>query len=34
MRNEMRSRIQELMELGMIGPKTLPISSELKLELV
>lgn len=34
MRNEMRSMIQELMGLGMIGPKTLPISSELKLELV
>ena len=33
MRNEM-SMIQELMGLGMIGPKTLPISSELKLELV
>jgi hypothetical protein len=34
MRNEMRSMIQELMGLGMIGPKTLPISSELKLELI
>jgi hypothetical protein len=34
MRNEMRSMIQELMGLGMIGPKALPISSELKLELV
>jgi hypothetical protein len=34
MRNDMRSMIQELMGLGMIGPKTLPISSELKLELV
>jgi hypothetical protein len=34
MRNEMRCMIQELMGLGMIGSKTLPISSELKLELV